>query len=519
MIGRFRTATLLLTLVTLAMVFFNLGGIPLLDPDEPVYAETPKEMIAFHDFLSPRIYGEYWYDKPPMYYWLVAASFKVFGISEFAARFPSAVLALATVWLLYWRVGKQLGQRVGLYAGLILATSIEFFYLAKAAVTDITLLFFLTGCLLAFSERKYYLAYICAGLATVTKGPVGLIFPGTIILLHLAFTKNWSELKRLKLVSGLALYALVAVPWYWLMYNVHGTIFIETFLGFHNITRFTSPEHPEGVLWYYYIPVLLVGFFPWIALMGQSIWNGLRQSRRQEYRYLLLAFIWAAFIFVFFTISRTKLVSYILPMFPPLAILGGWYVDWLAQRAKVSRVGTSWGILLAVISGLLAAAFWFAQKDLPELQTGIQWLLPILIAMPVASAYAIYRRQIIGAFTVQVVSMLLFSFVLVGVLFPAAAPRFTTKPLAQHFTSVYDGTSPVYVVKFLHPGFTFYSDVYGVELKKNEQLKAAVQQSPRAYFILREGELNSLDATERASLQLLKQTPSGMLLLKEGRDK
>lgn len=189
-----------------------------------------------------------------------------------------------------------------------------------------TLLFTLTVCLLAFLAKKYYLFYIFAGLATVTKGPIGLIFPGTIVFLYFLTTGRWSQLRSMHLPLGLLLYVVVAVPWYGAMYMLHGMDFINTFLGFHNITRFTSPEHPEGVLWYYFIPVLIVGFFPWIAVLLQAVWSSLRNSGR-DFSSLVFLNIWAVFIFIFFSISQTKLVSYILPMFPPIAMIVGWYID------------------------------------------------------------------------------------------------------------------------------------------------------------------------------------------------
>ena len=160
----------LVALIATIIIFFNLGSIPLLDPDEPVYAETAQEMLQFNDFVSPRIYGEYWYDKPPMYYWLVAGAFQLFGVSEFSARFPSALLGVVCVLAVYSSGSRLFNRQAGMAGALVLVTSIEYFYLGKAAVTDITLCLCLTVSLLAFIEKKYYLFYIFAGLATVTKG-------------------------------------------------------------------------------------------------------------------------------------------------------------------------------------------------------------------------------------------------------------------------------------------------------------------------------------------------------------
>ena len=295
-----------LLLLSVFVMFFNLGSVPLLDPDEPVYAESPKEMLAAGDLLSPKIYGYYWFDKPPMYYWLVAGSYKLFGINDFAARFPSALLGIVLIFTGYYFANKFFNEKVAMYSALILLTSVEFFYLSKAAVTDITLTLFLSVALFLFMQKKYYLFYIFAGLATLTKGPIGIIFPGFIILLYLLITRNFTEIKQMKIPTGFILFSIVAFPWYVYMYLTHGSIFIETFLGFHNITRFTSPEHPSGVLWYYYIPVLLIGFFPWSTIMVQALHKSLTKAK-EKYNELLFLNIWVFFIFIFF---RKKEVCY-----------------------------------------------------------------------------------------------------------------------------------------------------------------------------------------------------------------
>ena len=192
---------LVLAIIVAFNIFFGLGSIPLLDPDEPVYAETAREMIQFNDYLSPRIYNEYWFDKPPMYYWLVAGSMHVFGDSEFAARFPAAVMAFLTVIMLYCSVTRLFNEKAGFWSALVLATSVQFFYLGKAAVTDTTLVFFLTGALLCYLHKKYWLMYVCMALATVTKGPIGIVFPGAIIFLHILCTGQWRLILKMHCVA------------------------------------------------------------------------------------------------------------------------------------------------------------------------------------------------------------------------------------------------------------------------------------------------------------------------------
>lgn len=507
------TAFWLITVVAAFIVLLNLGAIPLLDPDEPVYAQTPKEMLQTNDFVSPRIYGDYWYDKPPLYYWLVVLSFKLFGISEFAARFPSALLSVLCALTVYYS-GKQLfNERVGILGSLILITSIEYIYLGKAAVTDMTLTFFLTTCLLSFLQKRYYLFYICAGLATLTKGPIGLLFPGGIVFFYFLFTQNFAEIKKMNLVTGILLTILFGLPWYFVMYNIHGYAFTETFLGFHNITRFTSPEHPELGVWYYYIPVLMIGFFPWTSLLIQSVWNSLRNSREKA-KILLFLNIWAIFIFLFFTASRTKLVSYILPLYPPLAIIVGWYIDRLWANSLKQKRHIVWALFTLVITSLFVIMMLWGGQAAPILQTNIVIMSATLELLMLLVVYFLWNKQIGLAFGTKIATMTIVSVLLFTMIFPILAPNFTSYHIAQTFKTHYDGKSDVYIAKFLRPGFSFYTDVYGSEITA-DNLSATVNHAGRAYFILSQTEYKRLSQSDRNKLRILSNSADKLLLLRE----
>lgn len=504
----------LVIVVAAFIFFFNLGSIPLLDPDEPVYAETPKEMLAFADLVSPRIYGEYWYDKPPLYYWLVAGAFQLFGFNEFAARFPSAFLALLTVMYVYWSAEKHFGKRAAVASALILATSIEFFYLAKAAVTDITLNFCLTVALLSFLEKRYYTFYFFAGLATLAKGPVGILFPGAILFLYFLFTRRWHQILEMKVPQGIVIYAVTALPWYIAMYGIHGYPFIETFLGFHNITRFTSPEH-AGVTWYYFIPVLILGFFPWTAVMVQSVWASIKKGASHDNTLLFLN-VWAWFIFIFFTISRTKLVSYILPMFVPLSMITGWYVASLMEKRIRLR---SWPVLLVLLALLFSAAMVYGSTEMPEIAAGAYIASSIFLIMAVVAAYFLWHHRVKAALWIQVTGMAAFVVILMTMMFPAVVPVFTAKEIAADVKIHYDGRSPLYVVKFLRPGLAFYTDVYGIEVEANWGktllLNDVVKQPGKAYYLIRQSHYDRLPAQEKQFMQVLAQRGDRFLLLKD----
>ncbi|MBP2651145.1 MAG: hypothetical protein H6Q74_1970 [Firmicutes bacterium] len=508
-----QSSFILVTVITIVMLFFNLGVIPLADPDEPVYAETAREMIQFNDYLSPRIYGEFWYDKPPMYYWLAAGSFQIFGVSEFAARVPSVLLGIACVLYVYFAVKRLINERAAMVSSLVLVTSLEFFYLAKGAVTDMTLTLCLTVALLGFLEKRYYLLYIFAALATVTKGPIGLVFPGAIIFLYWAVNRNFSEIIKMRLPLGVIIYAVIAVPWYWLMYQHHGAAFIDTFFGFHNIVRFTQPEHNETAAWYFFIPILLIGFMPWSAVMFQSIWRAVTRSGRDS-RVLNFMLIWAAFIFVFFTISQTKLVSYIFPMFPPLAIVVGWYIHSIWDKSRTQPRQFAWGGLLAVFGILLSLGIFALDNETAALKSGGIAITLLFIVMIIGVGFSILRRNVPKAFWIQVAGMVVFSLIFMTMLLPKASPWIQSKDIAEAFTAQYDGRSPVYVEKFLRPGFAFYSKVYGIEMLTGD-LDITLPEVQKGYFIVRGSEYKRLSEQERQDLTVIAKIGDRVVLLKQ----
>jgi 4-amino-4-deoxy-L-arabinose transferase-like glycosyltransferase len=505
---------LMITIVAGFIMLFQLGALPLIDPDEPVYAQTAKEMISAGDMISPRIYGDFWYDKPPMYYWLVAASFKIFGQSEFAARFPSAVFAVGGALLLYFAGGTLLGRRAGLIAALVLTTSIEYFYLGKAAVTDMTLTFFLSASLMAFLHERYYLAYASAALAVVTKGPVGILFPGAVIVIYLVVTRNFARLKKMKIFTGLAVFSCLALPWYAAMYYYHGMEFVETFLGFHNIIRFTQPEHPGRVFWYYYIPVLAVGFFPWISFLAQAVMASFKESDNKKKQVLIFLVVWLAFIFAFFTVCQTKLVSYILPMYPPMALLVGWYID-KALTEKDYRSLTWSGAAFTCFGVVLVAVLLIGGGMVGGgVMTEIIAASAILLAMLAGLWLSIRRQQGQQGIAAMVGGMALFVVVLMTYLFPAAVPTNATKAVAMDFRQYYDGQTPVFVAKFMRPGFAYYTDIYGSEIRTESQIMETVQNRDKAFFVIKEKAYQSLPAEIRGKLQLLSKQGDTVLMVK-----
>lgn len=325
-------------LLGMCVGLFFLGNafLPITDPVESNYVLTAREMLASGDWMSPRIYGHYWYDKPIMFYWELIVAFALFGINEFAARFFPSLVATFSVFLTYRFAGRIYSPKVGFVSSVILATSVEFWYLSHAVITDMTLFAAISAVLiffyLGYSEQKYrlyYVAYAAAGVAVLTKGPIGLLLPGLIILLFLMWERDLKHLAKMRLLSGFALFCLVISLWYYPMYRLHGDSFIDVFFGVHNYLRATVSEHPSQDVIYYYLLIFVGGFIPWVFAAVNHLIKKIRRDGMPELdRRQRFLFVWAFTVPVVFQCFATKYLTYTLPYMMPVAILFAlYYVD------------------------------------------------------------------------------------------------------------------------------------------------------------------------------------------------
>ena len=285
------------------------------DTAESNYALTAREMVLSGDWMSPRIYGHYWYDKPIFFYWELALSFADFGFNEFAARLPSAVFGVASVLYTFWFSSKVYDRKTGWTAALILGTSLEFWLLSKAVVTDAALFFFMSVSIASFylgyrEDRKYYfLCYAAAALAVLTKGPIGLALPGLSAILFLLWRRDLREMLHVRLISGMVLFLLLCAPWYIYMTVYHGTDFLLNFFGVHNYLRATVAEHQSTAHWWFYIAMYFAGFFPWSFFMLPALFrkwkeHGLSFARADTATQFLL--VWGVTVLLVFQLIATK---------------------------------------------------------------------------------------------------------------------------------------------------------------------------------------------------------------------
>ncbi len=310
------------------VLFYQIGAAALFEPDEGRNSEKAREILLLQDWVTPHENFHPVLDKPIFFYWLIALSFKLFGLSEWAARLPSALAALGCVGLVYCFARAHWGRWQALWSALILLTSAEFFILARVVIFDMPLTFFLTLALGAFYDAGHsdnvhrrrwmcLLLYCALGAATLIKGLIGIVVPGMAIFFYLLLSKQWSTLRRIYLFPGALLFLALILPWY-LEAGARHDGYLRYYLWDEHFGRFTGSDFDRSQPWYYFIIVGLVGFFPWTLLLPLLATGYRRKPLDDKTLFLLL---WVALPFLFFSVSESKLPHYILPIFPPLAVL------------------------------------------------------------------------------------------------------------------------------------------------------------------------------------------------------
>lgn len=326
-------AGLLIILLLFGFSFFHaLGSLPLMDPDESRYAEVAREMCESGDFVTPRLNYVVYLEKPPLYYWLTAASLKLFGETEFAARFISALSGLASI-VMVWYVGLRVfGRRDGMCAALIMGTSIGYLAQARLNIIDVFLTCLMTGAMGSFllasrsdePHRGLYFHIFCvfSALAVMAKGLIGILLPGAIIFLYVAITKRWRLFKEMRIATGALLFLLIVAPWF-VIVTIRNPVFPGFFFIHEHLLRFCTTVHGRYQPAWFFVPVLIGCMFPWSCFLPAAVAGVLRGWKRKRDDSALFMAIWAGFILCFFSFSESKLVPYILPAFPPVALLIG----------------------------------------------------------------------------------------------------------------------------------------------------------------------------------------------------
>jgi len=486
----YRVFTLLIILAVF-ISFFNLGSFTLFDVDEAVFSTATKEMIEGGDWITPTYNGENRYDKPILFYWLMAASFKIFGANEFGARFPSALTAVGLIIAVFFFMRHVRDDTYAFYTAIASLLSMYFLAYSHAAVTDMTLTLFISLSLFSFylwidgerlSRKKnnicLYGFYLFSALAFLTKGLIGILFPFGIAVVYVIINYGLHGIKKVFNLRGLLLFMLISLPWLIAQLAVNGQEFFDQFFMKHHFQRYTGVISGHKGPFYYYIPALIIGLFPWVAFFPA----GIRATWKEKDKFQIFALIWFSFIFVFFSFSTTKLPNYILPALPATAILiaSGMTV----QDRKWTYVSN---ILLVAISLILGIAFFVARSYALDFGiVDVNWLLPlsiVTIGIAILSMYTIVTKK--QSYIIISGLMILFLSILVMKAVPIANHLLQG---SLHKYSLYanenrDADSRLIVYDLNNPSILFYSDRKAIIARNQDELTASLNNSLPALVI------------------------------------
>jgi 4-amino-4-deoxy-L-arabinose transferase-like glycosyltransferase len=476
---RTRTDALLIVGFCAFLFFYGLGSFGLIGADEPRYAQVAREMLGHHDWVTPILDGHPWLEKPPLYYWQAMLAYSVFGVSDTAARIPSAADATLLVIVMYlffrrFRCGVQVD------AALITASCAGMIGYARAASTDMSLAAAFGATMLAWwawreSQKRIYLAlfYLFAALGMLAKGPVAPFLATLVILLFAAATREWRLIVRTLWFPGLLLFVGMALPWY-VAVQARNPQFFHEFILEHNLARFsTDLYHHRQPLWYY-LPVVLLALMPWpvfvIAAIARTVrvWRNERKSSNAspdfELQFNVFACCWLIVPLIFFSLSQSKLPGYILPTVPAGAVLLANYLRLHFTEEKGEHVAKWMAVLHAFVAAApivpaLLIAYLVTRHHLP---TGRPMLFALAISLALCVAIALTLVSRLGLRLLRFVTLIPVLLTVAAVLklgTTAMDQTLSARPLAMELASMEMHPLPLAVYgvpREMEYGLTFY---------------------------------------------------------------
>ena len=508
-----RATSVLVVLVGAALNLPFLGTADLWDMDEGLNAEAARQMVATGDWVVPTFNGELRTAKPVLLYWLQAAAYRAFGVNEFAARLPSALAGIVALLLINDLGRRMFGPTTGFLAAVVAASTVLVCGLSHAATTDAVLLVCTVLTFHTFwrgrsapDGRWLIPTGVAAGLAVLAKGPVGVAMPGVVIILFLLTERQLRRLWTPWLAGGVLAFLLVAVPWYALVGWRTGGEFLRVFLLGENVGRFLEPmENHRGPVLYHPL-ALFVGFAPWSVFLLPTAWFAARGFRtpspeRAAYRFLAC---WAGGYLVFFSLAATKLPNYLLPAYPPLALLTADLLDrW--RRGAVRLPGWVWAyslgslafVGLVVGGGMAVAGGWAGPKVMrghPLEGLGAwAWLGLVPVIGAVAGAWCLRRQMRTGL----VAGVSAASVVMVGALAAVAGPAVDREkaPRALVETAARSASGPDLRVggyRYFQPSLVYYARRPVTRLTVEPAAVEFLTRAGQAYLFLTAAEWEKL---------------------------
>lgn len=351
-----RGAPLLALVLVFALAWFGtLEQRRLINPDEGRYAEIPREMVASGDWLTPRLNGIKYFEKPALQYWATATAFTAFGEHHWTARLWPALTGFLGVLATAFATARLFGPQAGLVAGAVLAGSLLWNVIGHVNTLDMGVSFFLAAAVFALclgqrddsakTRRWRDGAWALLALAVLSKGLIGLVLPAATVVAYAFWERDWGFILRIRPVRGLLILLAITAPWF-IAVSLANPEFARFFFIHEHFERFLTKTHGRYQPMWYFIPILLLGMLPWLGSLAQGIAAGFRREPGQRFQPRRFLLVWAVVVFAFFSASGSKLASYILPIFPALAALIGAH---LASHGVARRL--EWHALPAIAIG------------------------------------------------------------------------------------------------------------------------------------------------------------------------
>ncbi len=471
--NRHRQILLLLFAILWGAVWFvGTQSRSLLEPDEGRYAEVPREMVASGNWITPRVDGVKFFDKPPLQYWATAIAYETIGISNFSARLWPLLLGLAGILAVGWAGLRVAGRRAGLSAALVLGSSflwamgshINTLDLGVSAIFAMALATFIVAQLPTTDPGRrrglMWLTWALIAAAILSKGLIGIVFPAGTLFFYLLVKRDWARLRQVELLWGGLLCLAILLPWFIAVSTANPEFFHYFFIREH-FTRFLTNEDARVHPFWFFVPVVIVGMFPWLAFLTAALrrpWR-LLSIRDRQFDPRLFLWIWTWMIFLFFSISHSKLPFYILPIFPALALLIGMEMERMRGRAIAIRLGISAILLAIAVPGL----YWIREPEKVQVLGGafhnfissISVMLAVWVLLLAVAVVLAWRGRVVAALLLTAVVGLAVPQTLL-IRFQVLAPIYSAEPMAAKIAPFLAPGEPVYAVHWFRRGLPFY---------------------------------------------------------------
>lgn len=499
---------IILTIASAVWFCALLGTRPLSNPDEGRYGEIPREMAVTGDFVTPRLNGVKYFEKPPLVYWLSAMTFKQFGANKFTARIWNALIAVAGLLMTYTAARILHGRMAGFSAAIVLGTTLMYYVISQIVLLDMAVAVTMSGALFSFilamrepRGRKRFLwfmaFYICMALATLSKGLIGIALPGAVIFLWVLLLNRWRALWPFYPLVGTVLLLAIAGPWHVLAARANPDFLNFYFIHEHWL-RFTTRIHNRYEPWWFFLPFLIGGLFPWIFFSVQSLRVSLPGGwkHRKDAPEAWFFVIWIVFIVAFFSRSQSKLIPYILPVFPAAAVMLGAFLASVWESKSTTKIRNStWAFVTVAFLLVVATVVAPTPPNQPELAAILPYVrifIGCVVFFGAIGAIVGLRRNqgriVLGAI------ILSSGLTLIGVNFGGGAfNKMSTEDIADVLKPRLQPSDRVYTVGFYAQDLPFYLDRVVSVANKGEdrsELKYGIDAEPEktaSRFLNRQG--------------------------------